>query len=96
MDNIFDDKGFNFKEKVEEADKKGEIKLSDIEVNKLNNKNLKFITKREKYQKIIEFARTETEVELMKNLLKVIKPHLDDQDESTKKSYEYFRMKVWG
>lgn len=95
MENIFNDKGFNFKEKIEELKDKGELDLSD-NPSSLSNANFKFIAKREKAQQIIEFARTETEINLMKNLLEAIKPHLDGLDESTQKSYEYFRMKIEG
>ena len=96
MENIFNDKGFNFKEKIEELKDKGELDLSDNPSTSLSNANFQFSAEREKCQKIIEFARTETEINLIKNLLEAIKPHLDSLDESTQKSYEYFRMKVEG
>ncbi|NDG54044.1 MAG: hypothetical protein EBY39_13650 [Flavobacteriia bacterium] len=95
MENIFNDKGFNFKEKIEDLKDKGELDLSD-NPSSLSNANFQFVARREKAQEIIEFARTETEIKLIKNLLEAIKPHLDGLDESTQKSYEYFRMKVEG
>jgi hypothetical protein len=96
MENIFNDKGFNFKEKIEELKDKGELDLSDSPNTSLSNGNFQFIARREKAQEIIEFARTETEINLIKNLLEAIKPHLQGLDESTQKSYEYFRMKIEG
>ena len=56
-----------------------------------NNFDVKQI---DEMEKVVNFVQDKGEKDSMKLILEALFPHLDNQSEDVKKSYEYFKLKV--
>jgi hypothetical protein len=70
-----------------------------INVNKLKMEenlidNDFYIKKMDEMDNIVNFVQDKGEKNSMKLILEALFPHLDNQSEEVKKSYEYFKLKV--
>lgn len=52
------------------------------------------IDKIEEIQSVVRFVEDKGEKDSMKLILEALFPHLDNQSEDVKKSYEYFKLKI--
>ena len=88
------EKIFNFKDKPKQEEDSSEINIVEEEV-KLTNKHIEFIKEIKDTKKVFDFGREKGEEVLIKNLLDVIEPTIDSQSEEEKKSFEYFKTKLF-
>jgi hypothetical protein len=88
------EKIFNFKDKPKQEEDSSEINIIEEEV-KLTNKHIEFIKEIKDTKEIFDFGRGEGEKVLIKNLLDAVEPTIESQSEDVKKSFEYFKTKLF-